>query len=354
MSATETNVGGSFNTTPHDIHTLQYHSDVVEYCTIDQYNQICAVGNYQLNHETRIKTGCVYLYQLDSTHNKLHQLSHIPTCAVLDLKWSYRLINTSNAVLGMAGENGHICTYSLTNDNTLQPITSLQLSAGLCLSIDWNNHLCNSNDIQLSTSDTNGSIYTAKYTPNGLQLSHKYTAAHAGEIWCTHYSIHDHSVLYSGADDSVFKQWDVRSNTMVMNNTTSHNAGVCTIQTSLHNPFWLVSGSYDGYVRVFDVRNLRRPIHQHELHGGVWRVKWHPTRSNTLVAACMHNGTHVVKIQQDSCQSDISMNTLSSYMDHTSLSYGVDWCNDSNAANYVTSCSFYDKQLHLWSINEFS
>lgn len=68
-------------------------------------------------------------------------------------------------------------------------------------------------------------------------------------------------VAYSGADDSMFKGWDIRqpdSPTFV--NRREHGAGVCCIQSHPTRPHCCATGSYDEHVRLWDMRNTCAPI----------------------------------------------------------------------------------------------
>ena len=52
--------------------------------------------------------------------------------------------------------------------------------------------------------------------------------------------------------------------------------------------------SYDENLRLFDTRQMRRPVSTSPLGGGVWRVKWEPLSGHCLLTATMHNGFHIL------------------------------------------------------------
>lgn len=68
-------------------------------------------------------------------------------------------------------------------------------------------------------------------------------------------------VVYSGADDSYFKGWDVRDpSTPTFSLRKAHGAGVCCIQSNPHRDTEVATGSYDECARLWDVRMLCSPM----------------------------------------------------------------------------------------------
>lgn len=68
-------------------------------------------------------------------------------------------------------------------------------------------------------------------------------------------------VVYTGADDSCFKGWDIRDSTSpAFSLRKAHGAGVCCIQSNPHNDTEVATGSYDECVRLWDVRMLCTPM----------------------------------------------------------------------------------------------
>lgn len=88
------------------------------------------------------------------------------------------------------------------------------------------------------------------------------------------------------------------------------------------------------------------PTSVHDVGGGVWRVRWHPTDTTKLLTACMHDGFKVLDVSGEP-------RTVRRFDAHgkDALAYGVDWCQpmSSGTGDHIASCSFYDHQLRSWT-----
>ena len=108
------------------------------------------------------------------------------------------------------------------------------------------------------------------------------------------------------------------------------------------------AGSYDERVRLWDVRHMHAPVCTATLAcgGGVWRLAWHPTESDTLLAACMQAGFAVIR------RGAVALRYCAGAAagDHGSLGYGVAWCSLLGGARAAVTCSFYDRSVHVWRL----
>jgi len=78
---------------------------------------------------------------------------------------------------------------------------------------------------------------------------------------------------------------------------------VCAINFNQNDLNSFLTGSYDEYVRLWDIRkidNRSEPIDKLNLEGGVWRVKFCPWNSKFIAAAAMRNGFHLITLENGS------------------------------------------------------
>ncbi|KAI9292840.1 WD40 repeat-like protein [Neoconidiobolus thromboides FSU 785] len=362
----------------HDKVDTIYSADSIEW--IPSTNQRLIIGTYQLidnetqqfitpenpssNQEKAIRKGNLQLYKVNDK-NKLVKGNVIEGEASLDIKWRYspRIIEgEKNYLLAQADASGQVKFYSyneekdeLLKEETLFEFKNiLSEKENLALSLDWSDRI-NNDDCKLSVSFSDGSLSVIELNPDTLKGQIKYRwLAHSLEAWITGFNYHNTNVVYSGADDALFKSWDLRlldqytgdedivkSSTAVMTNK-SHMAGVCSLHSNPNRENYIATGSYDETVRIFDTRKLKVPVSEINVDGGVWRVKWHSTNPSQLIVAAMHDNNNEFSIQN-------------SFMDHTSIAYGVDWSyNPTNNQQLIGSVSFYDHSMYLWSINKSS
>jgi diphthamide biosynthesis protein 7 len=365
-------------------------ADCVEWCPIDSYNHLVVCGTYQLDPQKNQRNGKLFLFSNDHSINSLELLleKQLDMTGIFDLKWCWSpiagkpclAIAGSDASLSLWSLNTCEAEYHLTQDRkhllesssssrfvtqaqeldeldklptkqqmALEKLGDKQQSKNenMCLSVDWNNRVHrNEFDKKLIVTQSNGNASLVLLNSSELQVLNTW-AAHNFEAWIGAFHYHtSFDFVYTGGDDALMKGWDSRmgySSAAFVNK--SHNAGVCSLQSNPHDENLFASGSYDEYIRIWDVRMLRpgkNPLFECHMGGGVWRLKWHESKKNLLLAACMHNGFHVLNIEQEKI--------IASYAKHESLAYGVDWCLNAREQDYVCSCSFYDHSVHYWKI----
>ncbi|GFU30005.1 diphthine methyltransferase [Nephila pilipes] len=354
----------------------EFNADSVEWCPFSEFYQYLTCGTYHLNEgetpadDIQTRCGNIALYcfssSLDSGNSKLEKVDVIQTGGVLDLKWCPELLCT-RPVLGAACSSGKILLLKISTKNKsvcLKPLTSLNLSVEekkMILSLDW--ALQKEGLASVITSDTKGNLNYLSIRESELCLVESWNA-HSFESWIAAFNYSQPHIIYSGGDDCRLKGWDTRNLSSAIFINKRHSMGVTSISKSKLNEHLLVTGSYDETVCLWDVRSMKIPVSEISLNGGIWRLKWHPFNPAYLLSASMHNGFHILSI--DNCNLKLEAH----YDKHESLAYGVDWCFQSkqvenqdiqkdletqllkgNVYSHIASCSFYDKLMHIWKIN---
>uniref|UniRef100_A0A671NQ04 methylated diphthine methylhydrolase n=1 Tax=Sinocyclocheilus anshuiensis TaxID=1608454 RepID=A0A671NQ04_9TELE len=302
---------------------MGWHADTVEWCPLPQCSHVLVCGIYQLqkgdekqpaeNCTAPSRIGRLYLFDCNpqpSFNPPLTETQRIDTSAILDLKWCHVPIS-ERPVLGMATASGEIQLYKL--------IEPQQGTCGLEYELSTRLGRGESSDVRVVSSDSSGSLTELSLGEASLTAVCQWKA-HDFEAWISAFSYWDTQIVYSGGDDCKLKGWDLRmgpsSPTFI---SKRHTMGVCSIHSNPHREHILATGSYDENVLLWDGRNMKQPLSETAVGGGVWRLKWHPSQEHLLLAACMHNDFHILHCQKD----QVTLKTGIKL--HNNLAYGADW-----------------------------
>ncbi|XP_059192527.1 diphthine methyltransferase isoform X1 [Centropristis striata] len=314
-------------------------ADTVEWCPVSSSHDILVCGTYQLQKgageedATPSRIGRLYLFEFrraGSMSPPLTELQRMDTAAILDLKWCHVPVS-GEAVLGLADATGQLQLYTLQHSQeggrSLHSLCSSKVGPErLALSLDWSTgRMDSSSDVRVVCSDSAGCVSVLSMAEGALMALSQWKA-HDFEAWIAAFSYWDTQLVYSGGDDCKLKGWDLRLGPSCPTFTSKrHSMGVCSIHSNPHREHILATGSYDEQVLLWDGRNMRQPLSEIAVGGGVWRLKWHPSHQHLLLAACMHNDFHILHCQQALEGRGGACPMAASYILHNSLAYGADW-----------------------------
>ncbi len=214
----------------------------------------------------------------DNCHTSFEHVQTIDTPAVFDLKWAPGRVRGQH-LLGQADADGAVVLHALGDGDqrTLSTLASANIRDGgdtsrgpSSLFVAWN---APADSAEVAVSHTEGLVSVWRLGDQGLEQTAKWRAHDMYEVWTVAFDAQTPTLLYSGADDSLFRGWDLRSvgagATRPALSSTQHKAGVCTIQPHPWRPFVLATGSYDEHLRVWDTRSMAKPLVDIETGGGV-------------------------------------------------------------------------------------
>ncbi|XP_065875412.1 uncharacterized protein [Euphorbia lathyris] len=333
---------------------LDGNADAVEFCPHDSSRHVLAAATYTLQEgDCPTRFGSISLFDVDADVGRFELIHRVETAGIFDIKWNPVGGNVDRPLLAQADADGCLrihaleCSPDKEKGGFLRDIVGEKISSSMCLCLDWSP---SATSIVVGLSD--GSVSAVSFSESQLDVIQEWKA-HDFEVWATSFDIHQPQLVYTGSDDCKFSCWDLRDSpaNAVFQNSKIHKMGVCCIAKFPSDPNRLVTGSYDEYLRVWDVRSISRPINETSVHlgGGVWRLKHHPYVPGLILAACMHNGFAVVKIEEDQ-----KGEVIETYSQHGSLAYGADWQRkellqgDKQKKTAVATCSFYDRLLRIW------
>ncbi|XP_050085834.1 diphthine methyltransferase [Anopheles aquasalis] len=337
-------------------HNTDQPADSVEWCPHPGREDLFVCGTYQLRegesspYDKRRGTILLFRFHEDNgTSNDdplLEELHRVERSAVLDQKWNP--VHTDR--LGVAGSDGLVAVYKLAapdvdgSEWTLEPELTERLSAEeeghtLALSLDWNG-----DGTRLLATDSSGSVNLFDYDDRSLERIHRWKA-HDFEAWTAAFSRHNSNIIYTGGDDSMLCAYDVRCSDepVLSQRNKKHEAGVTSLLSYGQREHILLTGCYDGKVRLFDERRIGASLGDVSLTGGVWRMRSNPRDPKRILCACMYENFSLIELRDE-----LEVAKIGEYGLHENICYGCDWQHATatgTTKTYVATCSFYDKML---------
>ncbi|EFJ44236.1 hypothetical protein VOLCADRAFT_95451 [Volvox carteri f. nagariensis] len=267
--------------------TLDFNADCAEFCPLPGFTHLLALGTYQLLEEKQERVGRCYLRTLHrgsgvggEPSGGTHAAS-LDMPGIFDLKWRPTAYSGQGAVLGAALADGTVRCLEAVAASDDMPAEKAQAqlrqrsevaacSSGMCLSLDWQ-VAAGSEQARIAVSNSTGTLSLIQ-THSGFEPLQE-------------------NIIFSGADDCYFKAYDIRSDPSapVFADRRTHKAGICTVSPHPTQRHVVATGSYDEYVRLWDMRNTSKPFILSQLNtsGGNWRLRWHPHDPQLLLAACI-------------------------------------------------------------------
>lgn len=373
--------------------------------------RLLALGTYLLDESSGCKKGSVQFYGVtrndgdggddaddskdgdnddkgdtseDTASPRVFHLCDVGTNATFNLRWRREVLGvvTANSTLDVyrLRRDEPLCEYRRTDNKRgdesvpkwIQRVTSSSADDDVAnrvhyTNLDWSDAADDDStfsSIAISQSDGRVSTWTLNESGSLRRrerwLAHVYPSTAPAEVWAVAFSKSSPHVVYSGADDCKLKAWDTRSScdmpSMVCGGV--HEMGVTAIVSHDVARNLLVTGSYDEYLRVFDIRRMRHPLSSLACGGGVWKIQpcEIPTGCDTvatstshrgfrpgLVAACMRGGVRCAVLTSD------GLKLTSSLAFGGALMYGVSTAGPASHRGIdFASCSFYERSLYIW------
>lgn len=227
----------------------------------------CIVATYQL-YDDNAHSGSIYKLH----GNAVDKLITLPGGV-------FRFATKSNEHIISALTTGSICVVD-SDLNTVHILPVIKDGLLLSIAINANSALC---------SDVHGTIHTINLETGNISTSFLgHTSPYTNEpceVWTSLWL--EPSCILSGGEDNLLKLWDLRSDTRkpVSVNKT-HQCGVISLHAE--NSEYIISGSYDDYLRRVDLRNFTHCVHDRKLNGSAWSIR--VANEDSYIVSCMYGG----------------------------------------------------------------
>jgi hypothetical protein len=309
-----------------------------DYSISSNYSLFSVSALYELNKETKKKTGGLVLIQLDTLTKSMSLINKLDLpYGVLDFKYEDGTFFTANSNSSFSMVNTKFeCVKNfeiLSKDsectlNTLD-IKNLKYDSTILLSMnDGYHHIFDLN----------------KECPVISKKSHDYG------LWSC--LILDQNTYLTGSEDSLMKMWDRRIEKSIGNNKT-HTASVnCIYMDSLQDSTGniVITGSYDENFTVIDLRKINETIIRQKINCSIWDINQvNFNNKKLLLMSCIYEGFNIFEYTSYYnidllLSSKIGDKYKNGDLLHNSIVYGLDSSFIDNQL-YIATSSFYDNSV---------
>lgn len=143
----------------------------------------------------------------------------------------------------------------VTFDQNVQPIHTAHVHKTEGFAMDWSTTGAAG---RLLTGDNDGKIYLTQRTEAGWRSDATPFTSHTSSVEDIQWSPHDQSIFISCSADRSIKVWDLREHKKPRVSFIAHSADVNVISWNKNVQYLLASGGDEGAFKVWDMRNLKR------------------------------------------------------------------------------------------------
>eukprot|EP01022_Parablepharisma_sp_SALTPOND_P017953 TRINITY_DN291_c1_g1_i1.p4 TRINITY_DN291_c1_g1~~TRINITY_DN291_c1_g1_i1.p4 ORF type:complete len:132 (-),score=11.84 TRINITY_DN291_c1_g1_i1:33-428(-) len=109
----------------------------------------------------------------------------------------------------------------------------------------------------------------------------------------------------------------------------------------------VLTGCYDGYIRVWDMRKMFPScVAKIKVGEQCWDFMFKETEEEIILgAACIYDAAYLAK-----CSKNWDIISKAKFEQHKSIVYGIDFIasETEKAKEKIVTCSFYDKNIYIW------
>lgn len=255
----------------------EYSADSVEWCPISPFQEILAIGTYQVDKSSQEKfspgknktnvganftynitspfigqrKGRIYLHKFNPDSNTSVLTQTLETAAILDMKWCPHAIGSDKVVLATVDAAATLTIYQLIRSTEhLEKLSDLKLRPeddALALSLDFSSRKSPDPTPLISVSDSKGGVTLVRMSGD-LTVISTVPDCHRFEAWITAFDAWNSKLFFTGGDDSKLKGFCLDDGTEtarpVFTIGKEHMAGVTSLLSDVYREHRLYSGRY--------------------------------------------------------------------------------------------------------------